>query len=239
MWYHKRSTWVHPRLLLGFFSFICMCCRSLFVLLYFFFWPLSCLFFFDIRILITPLVSSNSSYILKMFFFCIINICMFTDIRKKTKQKQPPRYSWNIATVGVKHQSTNEEKNQYNCRLKGNTYFCIYIFTYCWRAHGWWTFSQRSKIMFLCISTCVCHLEIHIKCVLHSPNNLSIHSTRYYILLSFLQCLKRVSWRVPQHTYVTNRCHLGLPYICDPFTRFVLLMNIYWYISILWKEYLY
>ena len=26
------------------------------------FWPLCCLFFFDIRILITPLVSSNSSY---------------------------------------------------------------------------------------------------------------------------------------------------------------------------------
>jgi hypothetical protein len=37
-------------------------CRSLFVLLYFFFSPLCCLSFFDIRILITPLVSSNSSY---------------------------------------------------------------------------------------------------------------------------------------------------------------------------------
>jgi hypothetical protein len=31
--------------------------------LYFIFWPLCCLFFFDIRILITPLLSSNSSYI--------------------------------------------------------------------------------------------------------------------------------------------------------------------------------
>ena len=39
-----------------------MFCRSLFVLLYFFFRPLCCLFFFDIRILIAPLVSSNSSY---------------------------------------------------------------------------------------------------------------------------------------------------------------------------------
>jgi hypothetical protein len=29
--------------------------------LFIFFWPLCCLFFFDIRILITPLVSSNSS----------------------------------------------------------------------------------------------------------------------------------------------------------------------------------
>ena len=42
---------------------MCMFCRSLFVLFYFFFWPLCCLFFFDIRILITPLVSSNSSKI--------------------------------------------------------------------------------------------------------------------------------------------------------------------------------
>ena len=45
------------------FSFICMFCRSQFVLLYFFFWPLCCLFFFDIRILIAPLVSSNSSFL--------------------------------------------------------------------------------------------------------------------------------------------------------------------------------
>jgi hypothetical protein len=34
----------------------------LFVLLYFFFWPLCCLFIFNLRILITPLISSNSSY---------------------------------------------------------------------------------------------------------------------------------------------------------------------------------
>ena len=40
--------------------YVCFC-RTLFVLLYFFFWPLCCLFFFDIRILIAPLVSSNSS----------------------------------------------------------------------------------------------------------------------------------------------------------------------------------
>ena len=43
------------------FVFYVMLCRSLFVLLYFFFWPLCCLFFSDIRILIAPLVSSNSS----------------------------------------------------------------------------------------------------------------------------------------------------------------------------------
>ena len=39
-----------------------MFCRLLFVLLSFFFWSLYCLFFFGLWILITPLVSSNSSY---------------------------------------------------------------------------------------------------------------------------------------------------------------------------------
>jgi hypothetical protein len=39
-----------------------MLCRSLFVLLYLFFWPLCCLFFFDIRFLIAPLVSSKEVF---------------------------------------------------------------------------------------------------------------------------------------------------------------------------------
>ena len=43
------------------FSFICIFFRSLFVLLCFFFWTLCCLLFFDILIMITPLVSSSSS----------------------------------------------------------------------------------------------------------------------------------------------------------------------------------
>ena len=42
-------------------SFFCMFCRSLFVSVSFFFWPLCYLFFVEIRILITPSVSSNSS----------------------------------------------------------------------------------------------------------------------------------------------------------------------------------
>ena len=63
-------SWVHeftPGFMWGsfysIFSSICMLCRSLFVLLYFFFWSLCPLFFVDIRILITPLVSSSSSYV--------------------------------------------------------------------------------------------------------------------------------------------------------------------------------
>ena len=41
------------------FIFMSMFCRSLFVLLSFSFWPLRCLSFFDLRILITPLVSTR------------------------------------------------------------------------------------------------------------------------------------------------------------------------------------
>ena len=67
----------HPRFLVGFvFSFICMFCRSLFVLLYFFFGPLCCLFFFYIQILITPLVFSNSSYI------CFVEQSIFMRIKQ-------------------------------------------------------------------------------------------------------------------------------------------------------------
>jgi hypothetical protein len=55
-----RTVWRNPYVY-SIFSFICMFCRSLFVPLYFFCWPLCCLSFFDLRILITPLISSNSS----------------------------------------------------------------------------------------------------------------------------------------------------------------------------------
>jgi hypothetical protein len=43
------------------FSFVCMFCRSLIVLLYFLFWSLCCIFFFNLRISITPLVFSSST----------------------------------------------------------------------------------------------------------------------------------------------------------------------------------
>ena len=44
------------------FSYMCIFCRSLFVLLYFFFWPLCCLFIYEIRILITSLEYSNPCF---------------------------------------------------------------------------------------------------------------------------------------------------------------------------------
>jgi hypothetical protein len=58
-------------------SFMCMFCRSLFVLLSFFFWPLCCLFVFDLRILINPLVSSNSSYETRNSHMCVYVFCYY------------------------------------------------------------------------------------------------------------------------------------------------------------------
>ena len=70
-----------------------MFCGSLFALLSFFFWPLCCLFFFDIRILITPLISSNFLYendifgVNVLFWHLKITIikdrCIVTNIGKK------------------------------------------------------------------------------------------------------------------------------------------------------------
>ena len=55
---------------------MCMFCRSLFILLYLFAWPLCCLFSFDMRILITPLVSPNSLCITKADLSKIIQLAI-------------------------------------------------------------------------------------------------------------------------------------------------------------------
>ena len=49
-------------------NFCVNACRSLFVLLSFFCWPLCCWTFFDFHILTTALVSSNSSFIISHIF---------------------------------------------------------------------------------------------------------------------------------------------------------------------------
>ena len=61
-----------------------MLCRSLFVLLYFFFWPM-CFLSFDLLILITPLVSANSSYLVLLLI-----------TRYKTKLSEPIHLSFDI-----------------------------------------------------------------------------------------------------------------------------------------------
>jgi hypothetical protein len=55
------------------FSFICMFCWSLFVLNVLFLLAICCLFFFDIRILIAPLVSSSSFYTTVKLYYLFID----------------------------------------------------------------------------------------------------------------------------------------------------------------------
>ena len=63
---HFRKAWTYPAFQRFYVArslvFCVMFCRSLFVLLSSFFWPLHCLSFFDLRVLISPLISSNLSY---------------------------------------------------------------------------------------------------------------------------------------------------------------------------------
>ena len=66
------------------FSCMCMFCRSLFVLLYFFFCPLCCLFFFDLWIMITPLVSYcllHGSTCFRSHVLCL-GICFTSSVRQ-------------------------------------------------------------------------------------------------------------------------------------------------------------
>ena len=64
---------VFSRVQLAQSSFCVVCCRSLFVLLSFFFWSLHCLSFFDLQLLITHLVSSN---LRKLINFANTIICI-------------------------------------------------------------------------------------------------------------------------------------------------------------------
>ena len=79
-------TRVTRRVLLTVFSGVCVArslvvsvlfCRSLIVLLSFFCLPLYYLFFYDLRVLVIPLVSSNLSYVLSLMTRSIIPSCCY------------------------------------------------------------------------------------------------------------------------------------------------------------------
>ena len=82
------------------FSLMCMFSRSLFVLLYFFFWSLSCLFFFDLQILITSLwylqtllLSSTTIYHLCLFpFIKVFNVVYMCFMHINHKGRFTNRY---------------------------------------------------------------------------------------------------------------------------------------------------
>jgi len=77
------STWVHPGFQRGSCCSCLMFCRSLFVLLSFFFWPWYCLSFFDFRLLITSLASSNSDVLRWSFIFSCFAICSHVRFGKQ------------------------------------------------------------------------------------------------------------------------------------------------------------
>ena len=72
--------YIISKIKLSVFSFMCMFCISVFVLLYFFFRPLCCLLFFDLRIPITPLIPSNSSYKCYVIYCTVSNRVFHADI---------------------------------------------------------------------------------------------------------------------------------------------------------------
>ena len=76
--------------------------RSLFVLLYFFFWPLCFLFFFDIRFLIAPLVSSNSSF--------NVIICAYTQIHNRSNS-EVIRSRWSKERHTIQSPQNDKRKN--------------------------------------------------------------------------------------------------------------------------------
>ena len=87
-----------------FFVLCVVFCISLFVLFILFFWPLYCLPIFDLRLLITPLVSSNSfcirqnqHFVLNWLDWCS-NSMLFTD--KSNSQMNSP-FLFNNQTVDL------------------------------------------------------------------------------------------------------------------------------------------
>jgi hypothetical protein len=66
------------------FYFCVMFCRTLFVLWYFFFWPLYCLFFY-LRLLITTLVYWNPSSLYILFVECLFSWCSSRQSNQEIK----------------------------------------------------------------------------------------------------------------------------------------------------------
>ena len=80
-----RSLRVHSRLLghscISIVSFCVVFCRSLFVFLFFFFWPLYCLSYFNLLLLINPLYPNTNLF--TMFCFscvkCTCSLCLHSE----------------------------------------------------------------------------------------------------------------------------------------------------------------
>jgi hypothetical protein len=109
--------------------FCVMFWRSLFVFFSFFFWPLCCLSCLDLRILITPSVSSNSSYYHACTLLIYKNRCWTHVLRKENQfllhQWHPLRYSSFISGPCDKSISSQPSKINLTCA-------CYIFFYYLW-----------------------------------------------------------------------------------------------------------
>ena len=103
-----------------------MFCRTFFVLLYFFFWPLCCLSFLDLRILILPLVSSSSFYG-GIQLWCIIycnHLCCSWSITKLL-------YIWAEIWLLTGFVAWSKEMNDISPLLGKFNKFVVQIFSSC------------------------------------------------------------------------------------------------------------
>jgi hypothetical protein len=85
---------------------VCFVDRCLSFCTFVFFWSLCNLFFFDIRIIITPLVSSNSSHqteLLSLIYVYLLNMiqtCLIRDLRELSTEDWT-QISWSYFDSGM------------------------------------------------------------------------------------------------------------------------------------------
>ena len=125
---------------------LCVCFVDRFLsICTFFFWPLRCLFFFEIRILITPLVSSHSSYncrasfplLLSMVVTTLLQMMININIQTPTllplvsehrKGKTNVNQFKKRQTLGqkiIEEAKTNNNQHEQSLKTKDEQYRCI------------------------------------------------------------------------------------------------------------------
>ena len=135
-----------PRFLIGFvlldLEFLKLC-RSLFVLLSFSFWPLCILSFFDLRILISPLISSNIPFTVASIKHIYTYRRHTSHLRINKKHQNTDSWGANCIIVSIMDTTENEYKDTCFLQLIENIRqwlnFPIHQFLTHWLIVGdWW-----------------------------------------------------------------------------------------------------
>jgi predicted membrane protein len=135
-----RSTWVHSRFLVGscclIFSVLCIVLLII-VCTFVPFWPLYCLFFFDLRIMIIPLVSSSFPYRRLVLYFvyymnlllhlfnihAITFILLWINVReyRRGNQKKAFQRNWQHRVHKTKKNKTKAQCNVLDTTMRKQT----------------------------------------------------------------------------------------------------------------------